>query len=243
MNRILLAPDELTDNGVIWLRDRRSRHIRSVLSGKIGDSLRVGVLDGASGEATILATEPEGVQLQCFFDQPPLPSTGVSVLLALPRPKVMRRLWAPLASLGIEHIVLINAGKVERNYFDTHWLDSVNYRPMLIEGLEQSGDTRLPTVRVCRRFKPFVEDELDATFGDAVRLVCHPREAQPLTAATVPSAGAVVVAMGPEGGWTDFEIELLCQHGFRCVSLGVRTLRTDTAVQAILGALSVLRTP
>lgn len=241
MNRILLTPDELLEEGEAVLSDRRAVHIRKVLGCRPGDELRVGLLDGPRGTATVLATGEDGVHLRCRFDQPSLPPTGISLLLALPRPKVMHRLWAPLASLGVERIVLVNAEKVERNYFDTHWLDPVAYGPLLIEGLEQSGDTRLPRVRVCRRFKPFIEDELAAFFGGSTRLVFHPHEAVPLSAQAVPPDHPVVIAIGPEGGWSDYEIDLLRQHGFCSVSFGTRTLRTDTAVQAILGAVALRR--
>jgi len=241
VNRILLAPGELREDGLAVLQDRRAAHIRRVLGSQPGDTLRVGLLDGPRGTATVVATGDDGVQLRCCLDQPPLPSTGITLLLALPRPKVMHRLWAPLASLGVERIVLVNAEKVERNYFDTHWLDPAAYEPLLIEGIEQSGDTRLPIVRVCRRFKPFIEDESDAFFGAATRLLFHPHEAVPLSAAAVPSDRAVVIAIGPEGGWSDYEVDLLRGHGFACASFGARTLRTDTAVQAIVGAVTLLR--
>lgn len=241
MNRILLAPDELHEDGLAVLQDRRAKHIRRVLGCRPGDTLRVGLLDGPRGTATVLAVGEDGVQLRCRFDQPPLPPVGISLLLALPRPKVMHRLWAPLASLGVERIVLTNAEKVERNYFDTHWINPSAYEPLLIEGLEQSGDTRLPLVRVCRRFKPFIEDESAALFGEATRLVFHPHEAVPLSAQAVPPVLPVVIAIGPEGGWSDYEIDLLRRHGFCCVSFGTRTLRTDTAVQAILGSVMLLR--
>lgn len=43
--------------------------------------------------------------------------------------------------------------------------------------------------------------------------------------------------MGPEGGWTDFELNLLGAHGFRAVGMGSRTLRSDTACVALLALL------
>jgi RsmE family RNA methyltransferase len=243
MNRIVLALDELREDGVVILQDRRAGHIRRVLGSRTGDRLRIGLRDGPRGTATVMGIDPDGVQLHCRLDQPPLPPTGITLLLALPRPKVMHRLWAPLASLGVDGIVLVNAEKVERNYFDTHWIDPAAYEPLLLEGIEQSGDTRLPRVRVCRRFKPFIEDESATFFGEATRLVFHPLEAVPLSAEAMPPAKPVVIAIGPEGGWSDYEIDLLRQHGFACVSFGTRTLRTDTAVQAILGAVMLLRAP
>jgi len=242
MNRILMEADEIGADGMVTLDGRRAAHIRQVLGCRAGDTVRIGLIDGPRGIAQVMGEGAGPVRLRCTLDEPPLRPTGVSLLLALPRPKVMHRLWAPLASLGVDQIVLVNAAKVERNYFDTHWLDPDAYRPLLIEGLEQSGDTRLPSVRICRRFKPFIEDESRIVFGAARRMVCHPYGAPPLA---VPLASgndaAVVMAIGPEGGWTDFEIALLRQHGFECVAFGERTLRTDTAVTAILGAVLAMR--
>ena len=86
----------------------------------------------------------------------------VDLLLALPRPKVLRRLWAQIAALGVGRIILTNAARVERNYFDTHVLSAACYQPLLIEGLQQARDTRLPAVTVHRQFKVLLEDELDS---------------------------------------------------------------------------------
>ena len=99
---------------------------------------------------------------------------AVDLLLALPRPKVLRRLWAQFAALGVGRIVLTNAARVERHYFDTHVLEESTYRPLLIEGLQQAGDTRLPRVSIHRQFRILIEDELDGLSNDGARLVAHP---------------------------------------------------------------------
>lgn len=234
MNRILLEKDEIDTDGRAALGGRRAEHIAKVLGSRAGDSVRIGVIDGPRGDGRIESLGSGQAQLRCTLDMSPMPPTGVSLLLAIPRPKVMHRLWAPLASLGVDKIVLTNAAKVERNYFDTHWLELSAFRPLLIEGLEQSGDTRLPSVHICRRFKPFIEDESQQIFGTATRIVCHPGRTQSLGSVLPSGRAEIVIAIGPEGGWTEFELELLCGHGFACASFGNRTLRTDTAVYAIL---------
>ena len=86
----------------------------------------------------------------------------------------MRRLWAQLASLGVGRILLTNAERVERNYFDTHVLSADCYRPLLLEGLQQARDTRLPIVSIHRQFKVLIEDDLDALFGEGLRVVADP---------------------------------------------------------------------
>jgi RsmE family RNA methyltransferase len=147
----------------------------------------------------------------------------------------MRRLWAQLAALGVGQIILTNAERVERHYFDTHVLTEARYRPLLIEGLQQARDTRLPTVSIYRQFKVLVEDHLDRLFSEGVRLVADPGGTMTVGSAVGERTDhRVLIAIGPEGGWNAFELALLEAHRFRPVSLGPRALRVDTACTALL---------
>jgi RsmE family RNA methyltransferase len=144
-------------------------------------------------------------------------------------------LWAQLAALGVGQIMLTNAERVERNYFDTHVITEACYRPLLIEGLQQARDTWLPTVSVHKQFKVLIEDDLASLFPGSRRLVAHPgcgnRDAGVTTAR---QDERVLLAVGPEGGWNAFELQLLSAHGFQAFDMGGRTLRTDTACIALL---------
>ena len=238
MNLILLDPDEIQSDGTAVLSGKRARHVREVLQAAEGEQIRVGVVEGPMGTATVVEDGKE-IRLKCALSNgiPPVPR--VDLLLAMPRPKVMNRLWPVLASLGVGRILVSNAWKTERNYFDTHVLEPAHIRQGLIEGLQQARDTRLPQVSIHRQFKKLVEDELD-TFGlYAARLVAHPGAAGfPLPQLVgLPRAGRVLLAVGPEGGWTPYELTLLAEHDFAAVSWGTRTLRTDTACTVLLGAL------
>ena len=51
----------------------------------------------------------------------------------------------------------------------------------------------------------------------------------------------VLLAIGPEGGWNAFELDLLSAHGFQPAGIGPRTLRSDTACIALLAIAHVLR--
>ncbi len=234
MNRILVTADEMVGSGRVTLTGRRAEHLKTVLRAVPGQVVRIGVIDGACGEAEVLSCAGGRVELACRLDRPPPPPPRVSLLLALPRPKVMKRLWAPLASLGIRRLALTNAEKVERCYFDSHVLDPAWYRDELIEGLEQSGDTRLPEVVVRRRLKPFLEDELEAWYPSGCRLVCHPRGGDTIRRCVPPAAHEILLAVGPEGGWTPYELDLLAAHGFVRAHGGARVLRTDVAVIALV---------
>ena len=239
LNLILLEPGEVSGSGAVRLSGGRAGHLLNVLKVATGHQVRVGILDGPRGTATVQSIAGDTVELRCAFDSTVPRRPAVDLLLALPRPKVMRRLWAQIAALGVGQIILTNAERVERNYFDAHVLTSECYRPLLIEGLQQARDTHLPNVSIHRQFKILIEDMLDGLFPAGLRLVADPAATK--SADTVVresgSGDRVLLAIGPEGGWNDFETALLAAHGFRSGGLGSRTLRSDTACVALLAVV------
>jgi len=245
MNLILLEPEEYQATEVT-LEGRRALHASTVLGARPGDTLRVGVVDGEIFAAEVLESSTDRLRLRLRAPAPPPAPTGVSMLLALPRPKVLRRVLAAAASMGVERIVLVNAARVERSYFDSPLLEPSAMRQELLLGLEQGRDTRLPAVTVERRFRPFVEDRLAATFDHpgevSTRLLAHPAAGEPFGLGTVRGSNApVVLAIGPEGGWVPFEVALLESAGFVRVGLGERILRVETALPVLFGAVMAAR--
>lgn len=235
MNLIILEPNEVNDSGEVSLAGARGAHLCNVLKVAPGDRVRVGLLDGPCGLGEVLSAAGGSVVLRCAFEPAVPERPRVDLLLALPRPKVIRRIWAQAAALGVGQIILTNAARVERNYFDTHLLTPEGYRPLLIEGLQQARDTRLPIVSTHRQFKILIEDNLDTLFGDGLRLAADPGAKHSASAAARAGNGArVLLAVGPEGGWNDFERDLLAAHAFQPVGMGPRTLRSDTACIALL---------
>jgi RsmE family RNA methyltransferase len=243
VNLILLEPEEVDSRGAVILTGPRAQHIAQVLKAGRGQMLRIGMVNGPLGSAAVTASTDRSASLQCTFT-PETPSRPrMDLMLALPRPKVLRRLWAQLAALGVGQIILTNAERVERNYFDTHVLTEACYRPLLIEGLQQARDTWLPRVSIHKQFRVLVEDDLNELFPSGHRLVAHPGcGTADLRVGDIVSSERVLLAVGPEGGWNAFELKLLAAHGFHAFDMGGRTLRTDTACIALVALVhSALR--
>ena len=240
MNLILLFPDDFASDGTVLLTGRRARHVHEVLRARVGDGLAVGRINGRLGRGTVLSVEPDEVRLSATLSEDPPPPAGLDLLLAMPRPKVLRRVLQTAASLGARRIVLVNARRVEKSYFDTPFLEPVEIERNLVLGLEQARDTVLPEVVVRKLLRPFVEDELEAFWPRAscARLLAHPTAVRgPEDALLREPGSAAVLAIGPEGGWIPFELDLLEAHGFRPFSLGPRILRVETAVPFAFGFL------
>ena len=240
MNRILFEKSEI-ENVIATFGGERAEHVLSVLHGEVGQILKTGEVDGRIGTGEIIDIRcAEGdsgdrlVTVKVCHDTEPL-APWVDLVLAPPRPRVMKRLLPQLASLGVGRIFLVGAKKVEKDFWGATLLKEENYRPLLIDGLMQAGTTALPKLETRRNFRRFVTDELDALSPGACRIVAHPYTEEGATAPDV--SRPLLLAIGPEGGWTDEEVALLESHGFARYSLGPRILRTDTAVVAILGRL------
>ncbi len=161
----------------------------------------------------------------------------------MPRPKALKRILPAVASLGVDRIVLVNAYRVEKSYFQSKVLGEAFVHRLLLEGLEQARDTRLPTLLIRDRLRPFVEDELDGVFGTTgQRLIAHPLPDPSASEPSATSAERTVIAIGPEGGWIPFELDLLKAQGFQPLSLGVRTVRVEAFVPFALGWLQAQQT-
>jgi RsmE family RNA methyltransferase len=241
MNIILFEPQEVeTDR--ITVHDRRSSHIKNVLKAVPGDRVRVGIINGGSGTGIVTEISDKSVTLKLAItdSEPQRPMTDL--ILALPRPIMLKRVLAQAAALGVGRIFLINAKRVEKSFFHASLLKEESYREYLIQGLEQAIDTLLPKVTIHTRFKPFIEDELPKLTEYANRLIAHPAVKQEIWQQEAPRInGKIVLAIGPEGGWLDYEMEKFREQGFSAFSLGPRILRVDTAVPAILSQISLLR--
>ena len=254
MNRILFETDEIQD-GVATFSGERVEHVMNVLHGEVGQVLKTGEINGPIGTSVItgisssLIPHPSSLSItvRCSHTEKSI-SPWIDLILAPPRPRVMKRLLPQLATMGVGRIFLVGAKKVEKDFWGATLLKPENYRPLLIDGLMQAGTSVLPTLETRRNFRKFVKEELDTLWPEARRIVAHPYTVPSASSPTgadtgrLSSAGrrdgdGTVLAIGPEGGWTDEVVALLEEHGFARYSLGSRILRTDTATIALLAQL------
>ena len=230
MNIILLAPEDWLDENTVCLDDRRHEHIRSVLKAEIGDALRVGLLDGLRGSGTVIKLSDERTHLQVDLVDTPLPRHPCDLILALPRPKMLRRVFRTAAEIGVAHLYLINSARVEKSYWQSPLLQPDRIKAALTAGLERAGDTALPQVHLHPRFKPFIEDQLPGLIGPRACWIAHPGAREALAN----QSGGGLILLGPEGGFVPYEVELAQSLGAQPVRLSDRILSVDTAVTAAL---------
>ena len=234
MNLILLFETDLIAADTAVIRDRRFQHISTVHKAEEGQSLKVGMLNGRMGTGIVTELTEQAVTLQIDLTSEPPSPLPLTMLLALPRPKMLKRTLQTVTSMGVKELYLINAYRVDKSYWSSPVLHQDSIHEQLLLGLEQAGDTQLPRVHLRKRFKPFVEDELPAIAKDSRALVAHP-----YNAATCPEPDntPTTLAIGPEGGFIPYEVEKLQQAGLQSIHIGQRILRVENAVPVLLSRL------
>lgn len=240
MNVLLLASSQMQGTQAVITDAQQLQHLQQVLAIKVGDTLKIGELGGLLGRARVaqIDTDAQGrltsVQLDelCLETLPPA-KLQVTVLLALPRPKVLRRLIMDMTALGVARIVLVNSYRSQKSYWQSPMLKRLD--EFVHEGLQQGVDSIPPQILLRPRFKPFVEDELRDMLGSGGMMVAHPYGLQSFATYRKQQGLPTVLCIGSEGGWIDYEVKLLEAQGGQSVSLGRRILRTEAAVNALLG--------
>jgi len=233
MNIVLLDPRQTESE--IWTisAKRQLEHLKQHLDIQVGDTLKVGIREGKRYLTEIVEVTEHAIKLKPIKEDVVPAKLPVTLIVAMPRPKVLRRLIMDSVTLGVEKIILLHSYRVDKSYWQTPFLQQLDQYVML--GLEQAGDTIAPKIEIYKRFKPFVEDVLPGLIrAERPAYVAHP-----YVDAKMPSGidHPCTIVIGPEGGFIPYEIDLLIKNGCQAVSLGNRIIRTETAISYVLGRL------
>jgi len=234
MNLILLFKEDFINASRVRLTGRRAEHIVRVLRPGEGDTLAVGLMNGLIGTGRVESVGPVTVELEIILTENPPQQLPLTLILALPRPKALRRVLQTTASMGVKKVFLINACRVEKSFWQSPFLGEEVVYQQLVLGLEQARDTIMPEVFMRPLFRPFVEDELPEIMKQTTALAAHPGVENECPRNV---SGSITLAIGPEGGFVPYEIERLTAAGFQTISLGQRVLRVEAAVPALLSRL------
>lgn len=248
MNLILLDKKDAVGANEYVVSDHRAAHIRNILGAVVGDRLQVGLIEGPTGTAEVIEIDPSSVRLTIEFgSHVPLPPIEIDLICALPRPQTVKKILRLCGMMSVRRLYFIRANRVEKSFYDSPLLTDDKMRPLLLEGLSQGKFTRMPEISIERQFRPFVEDRLSRLYAD----MNHPYRILPEQSATDNLSKTlygtndfpkeILLAIGPEGGWVDFELELFAQQAFRKFSLGPWTLRVENAVTAAMAQIELCR--
>ena len=248
MNLLLIEVAELREDCVFTIADRRAHHLRTVLGVQVGSTVRTGVLGQHIGNSEVLEVTNDSITLRYdMVTLGPMPMP-VDLVLAVPRPKVITRTIEIAASFGVRRIDLTNAWRVDKSYFGSPRLSPDALALAARYGAEQGATIHIPPIRIHDRFMGLLDDRFvgipvkmrHAVYTEpTLRLVAHP-DAPPIEE-VVTERDRIALAIGPEGGWIERELETFVSRGFKPVSLGGPILRVEAAVASALGQLLLIQ--
>ena len=233
MNIVLLDPRQTESEVWSITASRQLEHLQTHVNVQVGDRLKVGIREGKRYLTEVLTVSERSIQLHPIQEEVVPAKLPVTLIVAMPRPKVLRRLIMDSVTMGVEKIILLHSYRVDKSYWQTPFLQQLDQYVTL--GLEQAGDTIAPQIEIYKRFKPFVEDVLP----NMISAECPAYVAHPYSEIKMPYAiqHLCSIVIGPEGGFIPYEVDLLVKNGCQAVSLGNRILRTETAISYVLGRL------
>lgn len=233
MNIILLPAD--TQNPITLTDPNLLKHCHETLKPQLGETLKVGIMGGNLGTATVEHLTEHAITLNpidCLT--PPPNKLPLTVILAIPRPKVLRRLILDMTAMGVQQLILVNSYRSEKSYWQSPFLAKID--DYIVEGLQQGCDTVPMQVQLKKRLKPFVEDELPALIQGKQAIIAHPYCDRHFSQVYQPDQETVLI-IGAEGGFIDYEVALFEKIGVQSAHIGQRILRTENAVSVLCGAV------
>ncbi len=226
MNLILLTQSDFIDENIVTLRDRRFKHITTVLKSKLNDTVKIGIKNAKMGSGKIVAITDNSIKLKIQLNEIPPAPLNITLIVALPRPKTLKKVLSSVISMGVKKIIFIETWKVDKSYWQSPLLKEDKIEEQIVLGLEQGVDTMFPEISFKKRFKPFIEDELPNIIKDKVAYIAHPKGDK----ISQHIDKDIVLAIGPEGGFTDYEVDKFKEIGFNQISIGNRILRVEFAI-------------
>lgn len=236
MNILLLNPEQFIAPDRAQIRGRQLVHLLEVLKVQIGKIISVGLINAYIDQARIECITSEYVEIQLLGTaKTPPPTLPCTLVLGLPRPRMLQRSLQTIATMGVEKLLLIGSERVEKSFWQTPLLKEAAIAEQLELGLEQAKATQFPEVMLCPNWREFIKHQLPAIAASTThKIIAHPGSTDK---AAQLASGTTILCIGPEGGFVDTEVKQILELGFTQVHLGERILRVETAIPVLLAKL------
>lgn len=229
----------LVPGSQITLPQDAAAHLARVLRLRQGDACVLFNGDGQDYHAQLLRIDKREVvaavtEARRLQNESPL---HITLLQGIARGEKMDLILQKATELGVAALLPVDSERSEvRLTGERLHKRLAHWRAVVVAACEQSGRARVPRLAEPQALLAAAA----ALPADSVRLLLDPRGAHVLKTLTAPASGQVVIAIGPEGGWSPRERQALEGHRFQGLRLGPRVLRTETAGLAAIAAVQAL---
>lgn len=235
MNYLVINPEEVKNN-LVCLEGSRARDLIKTHDLEEGLNLSALVVGGMRGKAHVQKCSDLKLEIELNLTDAAFDKKPVSLIVGLCRPQTVKKVIAAAMAYGVENLEFIRMANSEKSYLDSKIWNAENLNSEIELAMAQTGDSIAVNISRHKKFLPFL-DELSSrqNFSSATKLLADGRADQ---SACNASGSHLYLAIGPEKGWTEYEIEQFSGQGFQSFHLGPRMMRIEHAVAAGLASLS-----
>jgi 16S rRNA (uracil1498-N3)-methyltransferase len=223
------------DGDRAWLLGSNANHLFRVLRVKVGQEFDVAA-DGLLRSAKVVLATHDEVEFELGAEVKSAALPQITVYLSIF--KFDRLEWAleKLTELGVSHVVPMIAQRTEEHLAKAASKRVERWRKIAHEASQQARRIAPPEISEPAGLKRAIAE------AQGSRIVLSEAEEQvSLKAALADSRAPLALALGPEGGWSDAELELFGASGWKPASLGHTILRAETAaITAVAVAMAEL---
>jgi 16S rRNA (uracil1498-N3)-methyltransferase len=231
VNSLLVFSHEELD-GKFVLQNERARYYHEWHGYEEGRELPIGIWGRSRGWGRVESISQSTVVVSILKELPPIPRMALSLIVAIPRPQILKRVLLSVVSFGVSKVWLVKTDLFEKSYLTSRELEESRLHFHLLKALEQTGDVTAPQVAA----RDTLTDVLDAT-KDFPQFYCDGDGSN--TISVLERKETKVICIGPERGWSLREKHLFAERGVDGVSFGPRILRVDLAVTLIASTAMV----
>jgi 16S rRNA (uracil1498-N3)-methyltransferase len=236
--RHFIVEGAVQDGASFSLPSSDAHHIRNVLRLKTGDEITVSSADGARFVCELTQVEKDGVTAKVLREIPAASRKGPSLTLAqaLPKARKMDDIIRMACEIGVVKVIPVIA---ERSIAGRD-MENASSKLDRWQAIALSAARQSQGSTVAQIAEPVNTRQLADTANETLRIVFWEEETKPLRSVldSAPTPSSILVFIGPEGGLTRDEVDFLTSRGFLTASLGVTTLRTETAGIVALAAIN-----
>ncbi len=215
-----------------------ARYLRQVMRQQAGDSLLLFNGQGGEYEAEILALHRYGGEciIHRYDDVSRELPCAIHIIQTASRSEKIEQVLQKATELGASTFCITTSERSQLRLPESKLSSRLaRWQKIIIEAAEQSGRTVVPTVTWLPRLRQLDHDSTCSCY-------LHPMAKAGISVLSdqLTQGGNIRLAIGPEGGWSAQDCELLEQRGFQGLRFGARIMRTETAAPALLAAMQAL---
>lgn len=237
MNTIIIKNSDLLKPNLYRVQSKTIiHHIIKVLKLNVGETLKVCLLNEGVGTGVIQSLSNEEVTI--FVKEEDLlkkRAPWVNLIVGLSRPQTCKKVLELGTSMGVKSFKFLNAELSEKSYAQSKIFQNNTFEKYILNGLSQSSNLHIkPSLKVAKSFNENLGE-------NEQKLILSPFSEKNLNDITIDFEKQITVAIGPERGWTDKEVNEFKSHNFLDVKISSSVLRVETATISILSQLELLK--